>query len=69
MSLPLSLSCYTDLKGLDQLEVRASPNLIKLSKRLTEVLDDFSLVSFLPLASQDKDTVLAVLRQVNRSLG
>jgi GTPase SAR1 family protein len=68
-SLPLSLSCYTDLKGLEQLEVRGNPKLQKLSKRLVEVLDDFSLVSFLPLAIQDKDTVLAVLRQVDRSLG
>lgn len=68
-SLPLSLSCYTDLKGIDQLVMPSNPKLQKLSKRLIEVLDDFSLVSFIPLAIQDKDTVYALLRQVDRALG
>jgi len=72
--LDFGLEFYTDVMDLDYLVqlVNRDPRMAKhakLTQALCEVIEDYSLVSFQTLDIQDKESVLRVLRVVDKANG
>merc|ERR1712046_352207 len=71
--LDFGLEFYTDVLDLPHLarhmtdDPRVPPKYSKLNEALTDVLDDFNMLSFTPLNIQDKESVHNVLKQVDKA--
>jgi len=71
---PFHLQYYTEVLDLHRLldTSDSDPFLTKykkLNERLSDVIEDYSLVSFVPLNVQDKESMVAVLKQVDKANG
>lgn len=69
-----NLDFYTDVLDLSKLfEFSKSDNFNKkfekLNKVLCSVIEDYSLVTFVPLYVEDKESMLSVIRQVDKANG
>lgn len=72
--LAFNLDFYTEVMDLTYLldHLAADPFFRKfhrLNEKLAEVIQDYSLVSFVPLNVQDKDSMIHVLRAVDNANG
>lgn len=72
--LAFNLDFYTEVMDLSYLldHLAADPFFKKfhqLNKKLAEVIQDYSLVSFVPLNVQDKQSMITVLRAVDKANG
>lgn len=72
--LPFSLDYYTEVLDLEYLLQHLSNDLFykrykKLNQCLIELVNDYSLVSFIPLNIQDKESVMEVVRAVDKAGG
>jgi len=71
---PFHLQYYTEVLDLHRLldTSDSDPFLMKykkLNQRLSEVIEDYSLVSFVPLNVQDKESMVNVLKEVDKANG
>ncbi|KAJ7985666.1 hypothetical protein DPEC_G00354430 [Dallia pectoralis] len=72
--LAFNLDFYTEVMDLTYLleHLAADPffrKFLKLNEKLAEVIQDYSLVSFVPLNVQDKESMTQVLRTVDKANG
>lgn len=72
--LAFNLDYYTEVLDLSYLvdHLAADPffkNYRRLNKKLVEVIEDYSLVSFVPLNVQDKDSMRRVMQAVDKANG
>ncbi|XP_048469084.1 GPN-loop GTPase 2 [Rhincodon typus] len=72
--LAFNLDYYTEVLDLSYLldHLGKDPffkNFRRLNKKLVEVIEDYSLVSFIPLNVQDKDTMKHVMKAVDKANG
>ncbi|XP_068426186.1 GPN-loop GTPase 2 [Clinocottus analis] len=72
--LAFNLDFYTEVMDLTYLldHLAADPFFKKfhrLNEKLAEVIQDYSLVSFVPLSVQDKESMIQVLRAVDKANG
>ncbi|OWA51354.1 GPN-loop GTPase 2 [Hypsibius exemplaris] len=72
--LDFDLAYYTEVTDLDFLLDRLEEQpygrkLAKLSKAICEVIQDFSLVGFLPMSIKDRETMYHVAKNVDRITG
>ena len=75
--LPFNLDFYTDVQDLDYLLMELeneSPKLVGtkfegLNKAITRLVEDFGLVSYTPLAVEDKKSMMTLLHQIDRAGG
>lgn len=72
--LAFGLDYYADVMDLDYLveHIDSDPKMAKYKKltaSLCEVIEDFGLVRFLPLAIEDEDTVRKVATMVDKAIG
>lgn len=72
--LAFNLDYYTDVMDLEYLveHISADPKMApykKLTASLCEVIEDFGLVRFIPLAIEDEDTVSRVAGMVDKAIG
>ncbi|KAJ8289322.1 hypothetical protein COCON_G00019810 [Conger conger] len=72
--LAFNLDFYTEVMDLSYLleHLAADPffkKFLRLNQKLAEVIQDYSLVSFVPLNVQDKDSMLQVMRVVDKANG
>lgn len=76
-ALPFNLSYYTDVQDLDYLlpsleaenPVLASPKWAGLNKAVCELVEEFGLVGYETLCVEDKKSMMALLRVVDRAVG
>ena len=68
-----SLEFFTDVseisKMISQQDFVFNQKMAKISLKLAEVIEDFSLVTFQLLSVNDPDTMLALVKQIERALG
>ena len=68
-----SLAFFTDISELSKIITEQdfvfNEKMARISRRLAEVVEDFSLVTFQLLSVNDKDTMFALIRQIERALG
>ena len=71
--LRYSLDFYTDISEISKIistqDFKFNEKLAKISLKLAEVIEDFSLVGFQLFSVNDSDTVIALLKQIERTLG
>jgi GPN-loop GTPase len=71
--LEYPLEFYTDISQLSRIisvkDMEHNKKLGRMSSKLAEVIEDFSLVTFNVFSVNDQDTVLGVLKQIERILG
>jgi len=70
-SLKYPLDFYTHLSDLQSLvgSEEFNPKLAKLSRKIAEVVDDFGLLNFHPLSVSDQETMLFLIKQIERTIG
>jgi len=71
--LDFSLDFYTEVMDLSYLfqylDVSTAPQFAKLNKAICNLVQDFSLVSFIPLNIQDKGSVSRLVAQIDKANG
>ncbi|GAV03210.1 hypothetical protein RvY_13669 [Ramazzottius varieornatus] len=72
--LDFDLSFYTEVASLEYLVDRLEGNpfgkkLAKLSKAICEVIDDFSLVSFVPISIMERETLYHLVKKIDKTIG
>ncbi|KPP63684.1 hypothetical protein Z043_118036 [Scleropages formosus] len=72
--LAFNLDFYTEVLDLSYLleHLAADPffkKFLRLNEKLAEVIQDYSLVSFLPLNVQDKNSMMQVMKAVDKANG
>lgn len=71
--LDFNLSFYTDVLDLQYLhqylDRGSSPSQARLNKAITDLIQDFDLVSFTPLNIQDKESVYKLVKQIDKTNG
>jgi len=68
-SLQFDLRFYGNCEELERLAEGMSGKRAKLARKLAGVIEDFSLVAYLPFSVKDPETQLSVMKQVDRALG
>lgn len=69
-SLPLSF--YADCQDLGLFvdrAVRINPKLLNLTRAISELINDFGLVSFIPVAIEDKECMAFLMQEIDKANG
>lgn len=72
--LDFDLSFYTEVSNLNYLADRLESNpfgqkLSKLSKAICEIVEDYSLVSFVPVSVKERETLYHLVKKIDRTIG
>ena len=68
---PLPLSFYADCQDISLLldNVKIPPKLSSLTQAIAEMIDDFGMVSFIPLAVEDKECMAYFMQEADKANG